>query len=60
MSEVTPFKIDVSDDNLRDLRDRLQRTRWPDRETVDDSSQVSIKATGSCKIDGPTIDIGEP
>ena len=39
MSDITPFKIDVAEDDLRDLRDRLQRTRWPDRETVDDWSQ---------------------
>ena len=36
---VTPFRIDVPDDDLADLRDRLRRTRWPDRETVDDWSQ---------------------
>jgi pimeloyl-ACP methyl ester carboxylesterase len=39
MSDVTPFRIEVSDDELRDLRDRLRRTRWPDRETVEDWSQ---------------------
>jgi pimeloyl-ACP methyl ester carboxylesterase len=39
VSEITPFKIDVAEDDLRDLRDRLQKTRWPDRETVDDWSQ---------------------
>jgi pimeloyl-ACP methyl ester carboxylesterase len=39
VSEITPFKIDVPEDDLRDLRERLQRTRWPDRETVDDWSQ---------------------
>ena len=27
---VTPFKVEVSDDVLRDLKDRLDRTRWPD------------------------------
>ncbi|HET9847747.1 MAG TPA: epoxide hydrolase [Candidatus Dormibacteraeota bacterium] len=27
---VIPFKIDVPDAALRDLRDRLARTRWPD------------------------------
>ena len=39
MSDLTPFRIDVAEDDLRDLRERLQRTRWPDRETVDDWSQ---------------------
>jgi epoxide hydrolase len=36
---VTPFRIDVPDADLADLRDRLRRTRWPERETVDDWSQ---------------------
>jgi pimeloyl-ACP methyl ester carboxylesterase len=27
--ELTPFRIDVPDDTLADLRDRLARTRWP-------------------------------
>jgi epoxide hydrolase len=36
---VTPFRIDVTDADLADLRDRLRRTRWPERETVDDWSQ---------------------
>jgi pimeloyl-ACP methyl ester carboxylesterase len=37
--EVTPFRIDVSGDEVRDLRERLQRARWPERETVEDWSQ---------------------
>jgi epoxide hydrolase len=28
--EIRPFRIDVSDTELEDLRDRLARTRWPD------------------------------
>ena len=36
---VTPFSIAVSDAELADLRDRLARTRWPERETVADWSQ---------------------
>jgi pimeloyl-ACP methyl ester carboxylesterase len=40
MSEdVTPFRIDVPDSELRELRERLRRTRWPERETVADWSQ---------------------
>jgi pimeloyl-ACP methyl ester carboxylesterase len=37
--EVTPFHIEISEDELHDLRQRLQRTRWPERETVEDWSQ---------------------
>jgi pimeloyl-ACP methyl ester carboxylesterase len=29
--ELTPFKIDVPDKVLDDLRERLRRTRWPDQ-----------------------------
>ena len=37
--EVTPFRIEVPDADLTDLRERLRRTRWPDAETVDDWTQ---------------------
>jgi pimeloyl-ACP methyl ester carboxylesterase len=37
--ELMPFRIDVPEAELDDLRDRLRRSRWPDRETVDDWSQ---------------------
>jgi pimeloyl-ACP methyl ester carboxylesterase len=30
MSDMTPFRIEVSEAALADLRDRLGRTRWPD------------------------------
>ena len=36
---VTPYRIDVADAALADLRDRLSRTRWPEPQTVDDWSQ---------------------
>ncbi|HYB35609.1 MAG TPA: epoxide hydrolase [Mycobacterium sp.] len=39
MPEVRPFRIDVPDEVLDDLRSRLARTRWPDAECVDDWSQ---------------------
>lgn len=39
MSDVRPFSIDIPEDVLADLGERLQRTRWPERETVDDWSQ---------------------
>ena len=37
--EVTPFRIETSPDELDDLRTRLRRTRWPEKETVGDWSQ---------------------
>jgi hypothetical protein len=36
---ITPFRLEVPDADLDDLRERLARTRWPERETVDDWSQ---------------------
>jgi len=39
VSDVTPFPIAVPEADLADLRDRLDRTRWPEKETVDDWSQ---------------------
>lgn len=36
---MIPFRIDVAEADLRDLRDRLARTRWPEAATVGDWSQ---------------------
>ena len=36
---VRPFRIDVPDAVLDELRDRLAHTRWPEAEPVDDWSQ---------------------
>ncbi|MCY3950034.1 MAG: epoxide hydrolase [Acidimicrobiaceae bacterium] len=37
--QIEPFQIDVPDEQLADLRDRLARTRWPDKEPVDNWAQ---------------------
>ncbi len=39
MDEVRPFRIEVPDAAIADLRARLRATRWPERETVADRSQ---------------------
>jgi len=36
---VRPFRVNVPEDALVDLRRRIGATRWPDRETVNDQSQ---------------------
>jgi pimeloyl-ACP methyl ester carboxylesterase len=36
---IRPFRIDVPDEQLVDLRRRIAATRWPDKETVTDRSQ---------------------
>jgi pimeloyl-ACP methyl ester carboxylesterase len=38
-STIRPFKINVSEQVIVDLRRRLAATRWPDKETVTDQSQ---------------------
>src|SRR5215472_7681777 len=42
---IRPFRIDVPEEALIDLRRRLAATRWPDRETVTDESQGVQLAT---------------
>ena len=39
MSEISPFAIETSEQELADLKQRLAMTRWPDAETPDDWSQ---------------------
>ena len=39
MSQITPFEINISDDQINDLKPRLANTRWPEKETVDDWTQ---------------------
>ena len=36
---IRPFRVNIPDEQLVDLRRRIAATRWPDRETVNDRSQ---------------------
>lgn len=36
---IRPFRVNIPEEQLVDLRRRIAATRWPDRETVDDQSQ---------------------
>eukprot|EP01034_Spumella_vulgaris_P039718 gene39718-49082_t len=45
VSQIRPFRIDVPEAQLADLRARIKATRWPDRETVKDSTQGVKLAT---------------
>ncbi|MDO9374255.1 MAG: epoxide hydrolase [Ferruginibacter sp.] len=36
---VRPFHVKISDADIKDLRKRVQDTKWPDKETVADQSQ---------------------
>ena len=39
MSEITPFTISTPEEQLTDLRNRINNTRWAEEECVDDWSQ---------------------
>ena len=39
MAELVQFQTEFANEQVDDLRERLRRTRWPERETVDDWSQ---------------------
>jgi pimeloyl-ACP methyl ester carboxylesterase len=38
-SSIRPFRVNMPEEDVADLRRRLQATRWPDKETVTDQSQ---------------------
>jgi len=42
---IRPFRVDVHEEELIELRRRIKATRWPDRETVTDETQGVQLAT---------------
>jgi pimeloyl-ACP methyl ester carboxylesterase len=38
-TEIRPFRVEFSEEEIADLRQRIAATRWPERETVTDDSQ---------------------
>jgi pimeloyl-ACP methyl ester carboxylesterase len=44
-TELRPFQIDIPEANVDDLRRRIEATRWPSKELVDDRSQGVQLAT---------------
>ena len=44
-ADIRPFRVSFSDEQLDDLRKRIEATRWPERETVSDASQGVQLAT---------------
>jgi pimeloyl-ACP methyl ester carboxylesterase len=43
--EIRPFRIDIRQEEIDDLRRRINETRWPEQETVADQSQGVQLAT---------------
>jgi pimeloyl-ACP methyl ester carboxylesterase len=44
-TEIRTFQIDIPEEQINDLRRRIEATRWPSRELVDDRSQGVQLAT---------------
>jgi pimeloyl-ACP methyl ester carboxylesterase len=44
-TEIRPFQLDIPEEQLAELRRRIEATRWPSRELVDDRSQGVQLAT---------------
>jgi pimeloyl-ACP methyl ester carboxylesterase len=44
-STIRPFRVSFPDEDLAELRRRIEATRWPERETVDDDAQGVPLAT---------------
>ena len=44
-SDIRPFRVNVPEADLIDLRSRINATKWPERETVNDASQGVQLAT---------------
>jgi hypothetical protein len=44
-ADIPPFHVDMTDEAIADLRQRIAMTRWPSRELVADRSQGVQLAT---------------
>ena len=44
-TDVRPFQVEIPEEELADLRSRIESTRWPSKEHVDDRSQGVQLAT---------------
>ena len=44
-TEIRPLHVDISEEQIDDLRRRIEATRWPSKELVDDRSQGVQLAT---------------
>ena len=46
-TDVRPFTAEVAEEDITDLRRRLEATRWPEKETVTDATQGVQLATAA-------------
>jgi pimeloyl-ACP methyl ester carboxylesterase len=55
-TEIRPFQIDIPEEKIDDLRRRIEATRWPSKELVEDRSQGVQLATLKALVDYWTND----
>jgi hypothetical protein len=49
VTEIEPFPVSIPQNDLEDLRERLDRVRLPEAETVQDGTQgIGLKRLGAC------------
>jgi hypothetical protein len=56
-TEIRPFTVEVSDEELTDLRNRIEATRWPDR-GVDPSQGVQLETISPWPTTGQATTTG--
>jgi hypothetical protein len=56
---VQPFRIEVPDEQLADLRRRITATKWPDRE-IDPRAVVELVEAAASTIAGTSVGAGTP
>jgi len=57
-TEIRPFQVEIPQERIADLRRRIEATRWPSRELVDDRSQGVQLTTLKALADYWTTDYG--
>ena len=59
-TEILPFHVEIPEERLDDLRRRIEATRWPSKELVEDRSQgVQLATMRSSRATGrPTTTSG--
>jgi pimeloyl-ACP methyl ester carboxylesterase len=55
-ADIRPFHVEIADEQIDDLRQRIESTRWPTQELVDDRSQGVQLATLKALADYWTSD----
>ena len=58
-TDIRPFTFEVSDEELEDLRNRVNATKWPDRE-VDPSQGVQLETIQALADYWATTTTGAP